>query len=106
MEGHTLECSLMLCFNKGASVSGHALSIHAALAHLQSARPSSCTVERRGTDGQTHEINAMAKSQRSSRKKALRTQRANRTAPWVAEAEAKRMVRCVTCNQAASLVSC
>ncbi|WIA15423.1 hypothetical protein OEZ86_004046 [Tetradesmus obliquus] len=33
----------------------------------------------------------MAKSQRSSRQKALRTQRANRSAPWVAEAEAKRM---------------
>lgn len=43
----------------------------------------------------------MAKSQRSNRKKALRTQRAQRSAEWIAEAEAKRLEALKQCMEAA-----
>lgn len=43
----------------------------------------------------------MAKSQRSSRQKALRTQRAQRSAEWVAEAEAKRLAALQQCMSSA-----
>lgn len=42
----------------------------------------------------------MAKSQRSNRQKALRTQRAQRSAEWVAEAEAKRLEALQQCIEA------
>lgn len=43
----------------------------------------------------------MAKSQRSNRQKALRTQRAQRSAEWVAEAEAKRLEALKQCMESA-----
>ena len=43
----------------------------------------------------------MAKSQRSNRQKALRTQRAQRSAEWVAAAEAKRLEALQQCMESA-----